>query len=129
MTTPPTSPATSSSSSDPRAAVSGGLPTLGTAVHPTVMAQAQALTAALAHFADQMARMEYGAEHLSCSETEAIVDVLVLSGHAEEGAKLRELHTYGDDDSGDEHHEEFHRLHDHDRERIRECCGYDGNDN
>jgi hypothetical protein len=96
--------------------------------HPTVAEHAAALTSALSVLAEQMQYLQEGAEHLTCSETEAIIDVLVLSGHTEAASALRDGHAGGDEDPGDQHHARWHGLYEHDDERIAACCGDDGGD-
>jgi hypothetical protein len=96
--------------------------------HPTLEQHAAALTSALSMLASRMEQIGEGAEHLTCSETEAIIDVLVLSGHASAATALRDGHAGGDEDFGDMHHARWHELWDHDAERIHACCGDDGGD-
>lgn len=65
------------------------------------------LPAALAYLAEQMAGFAEGAEHLQCTEAEAIAAVLTASGYAEIAAVLIAAHAYGDDDAEDLHHEQY----------------------
>jgi hypothetical protein len=93
--------------------------------HPSLSEHAAALTSALAVFAEQMAGMEWGAEHLQCSETEAICDVLILSGHVESANTLRDFHAQGDNEGYEQHHARYHEL---TETEPGECCLPDPSD-
>lgn len=58
-------------------------------------------------FAEAMAQVELGAEHLNCGEAVAIENLLVVAGYPEEAACFIEYHAGGDDDIDDEHHPRY----------------------
>jgi hypothetical protein len=93
--------------------------------HPTSSEHAAALITALNTLAEKMSLIGYGAEHLQCSETDAIADVLVLTGHVEAATLLRDGHAAGDSDPEDAHHARFHEMHEHTAMQMFNCCGPD----
>lgn len=88
-------------------------------VHPSLEAHATALMTALHTLAEQMQGMEYGAEHLQCSEAEAICDVLILSGHVGAADALRDYHAEGDNEGYEQHHARWHELNE---SEPADCC-------
>ncbi|MCI4659655.1 hypothetical protein [Cryobacterium zhongshanensis] len=61
------------------------------------------LTAALVALAALSRGIGEGAQHLTCTEAEALAEVLRAAGHEEAAAEIIEGHTAGDDDPDDEH--------------------------
>lgn len=96
--------------------------------HPTPEQYGAALLEALSTLAEKMGAMGFGAEHLTCSETEALCRVLALSGHFDSADRLRDAHAGGDTEYDDQHHGRWHALNEHDPDTIAACCGNDGGD-
>lgn len=126
MTTPPTLPEPSVAGSPSSDRPSACAPTTtAPGQHPSVQQHAAALSSALSTLAEQMSQMEYGAEHLTCSETEAIISVLVLSGYSGAAAALRNYHAAGDNEGYEEHHELYHQV---TETEPGACCAADDGD-
>lgn len=75
---------------------------------PAVLA---GLAEALATFAAVVPGIAEGAEHLTCSEAEAIAGVLAAIGSADDSAAFIRGHAYGDDDEDDMHRALYLELH------------------
>lgn len=70
-----------------------------------------ALSAALANLAAMSDGIGEAAEHMTCTEAEAIAEVLRAGGHDDAAAHLIAGHAYGDDDTDDLHRAQYLEAH------------------
>lgn len=70
------------------------------------------LADALATFAHVVPGIAESASALTCTEAEAIADVLHALGHDELAAGFIAYHAYGDDDPDDQHRAQYLTMHD-----------------
>lgn len=72
--------------------------------------QSMRLSVALTNLVTAMRSMDTAQEHMTCTEAGAIADVLRIAGGDAAADRFIEAHAWGDDDGGDEHHQQYHQL-------------------
>ena len=80
-------------------------------ISATTLATLTALGDALTTFAAVVPGIREGAEHLTCTEAEAIAGVLAASGHQDAADDFIWGHAYGDDDEDDLHRDLYLKAH------------------